>query len=62
MEHHPPPNVDLNDDKEADESPYKRTGPRVVYSELTGMPSVSARPGAPLITSEMVREWLEDFP
>ena len=31
-------------------------------SPLTGLPYIKGRPGTPMITSEMVREMLEDFP
>jgi hypothetical protein len=41
---------------------YKRTGPRIVYDEITGYPAVAARPGVPKITSEDVKRMLEDFP
>ena len=42
--------------------PLDRTGPRVVIDKLTGLPVVTARPGALRVTSEMVRKLLEDFP
>lgn len=29
---------------------------------VTGLPYVRARPGAPKVTSEMIRKELEDFP
>ena len=55
---------DTASDERSDEAEnqYERTGPRVIISEITGKSVVSARPGAPLVTSEMVRKELEDFP
>jgi hypothetical protein len=45
------------------ENPYgERTGPRVVYDPITGYPVVTARPGAPLVTTEEIKKLLEDFP
>lgn len=44
------------------DAPRERTGPRVVYDELTGHSVVTARPCAKKVTSEEVRAWLEDFP
>lgn len=35
---------------------------RVVRDELTGLPVVVGRPGEPMVTSEMIRKELEDFP
>jgi hypothetical protein len=40
------------------EVPRERTGPRVVYSRLTGLPVVTARPGARKVTSEEIYEIL----
>jgi hypothetical protein len=40
--------------------PPKR--PRIVQDKLTGLPVVRARPGAPKITSEDVREIMANFP
>jgi hypothetical protein len=40
----------------------ERTGPRVVYSKVTGYPYVTARPGAPKVTSGQIKKLLEDFP
>lgn len=55
---------DTPEDEESEDSApqYKRTGPRVAISKVTGKSYVTARPGAPLVTSEMVRKELEDFP
>ncbi len=45
------------------ENPYgERTGPRMVYDEITGYPVVTARPGAPMVTNEDIKRLLEDFP
>jgi antitoxin (DNA-binding transcriptional repressor) of toxin-antitoxin stability system len=54
--------IDPNNTRKADVVPGPRTGPRVVYNELTGYPVITARPGARTITSEDVRRMLEDFP
>jgi hypothetical protein len=35
---------------------------RYARHPVSGFWYVKARPGAPLITSEQVREWLKDFP
>jgi hypothetical protein len=41
----------------------ERTGPRVVYSKLTGLPVVTARPGERMVTSEEIYEELRgSFP
>ena len=51
--------VTARDESEAsDQRPY----PRVDIDEVTGCPIVTVRPGPPWLTSEMVREELEDFP
>jgi len=36
----------------------ERTGPRVVYSTRTGLPVVTARPGARMVTAEEIYEEL----
>jgi hypothetical protein len=40
----------------------KRTGPRVVIDPISGFPVVTKRPGAPMVTNEDIKRWLEDFP
>ena len=40
----------------------ERTGPRVVIDPITGYPVVTRRPGAPMVTNEDIKRWLEDFP
>jgi hypothetical protein len=35
---------------------------RIIYDELTGFPSVAARPGQRKVTYEEIRKELEDFP
>jgi hypothetical protein len=35
---------------------------RIVKSKVTGLPVIVSPPGTPLLTSERVRELLEDFP
>ena len=48
---------------EADGEHRERTRPRVVYSKLTGLPVVTARPGQRKITSEEIYEELRNsFP
>lgn len=42
----------------AEGTPQERTGPRVVYSPLTGLPVVTARPGARMVTAEEIYEEL----
>jgi hypothetical protein len=56
------PTTTPRDTLETDEPLAERTGPRVVYDEVTGYPVVTARPGAPMVTDEEVRRMLEDFP
>jgi len=51
-----------NDDERLEKPLPERTGPRIAYSKITGYPYVTARPGVPKITSEEIREMLEDFP
>jgi AbrB family looped-hinge helix DNA binding protein len=36
--------------------------PRIVEDPITGLPMLSLGPDAPVLTSEMVRELLTDFP
>ena len=36
--------------------------PRIVRDPVTGLPALSAGPGAPVLTSEQVAEILADFP
>jgi AbrB family looped-hinge helix DNA binding protein len=36
--------------------------PRIVEDPITGFPVIDAGPNAPVLTSEMVRELLKDFP
>lgn len=50
---------------EDDETPSvygERTGPRVAIDPISGHPVVTRRPGAPLVTNEDIKRWLEDFP
>jgi hypothetical protein len=54
--------VDSSNAIETLEEPGPRTGPRVVYDEITGYPVVTARPGARKVTNEDVRRMLEGFP
>ena len=56
------PTTTPRDAVETDEPLAERTGPRVIYDEVTGYPVVTARPGAPMVTNEEVRRMLEDFP
>lgn len=56
------PTTTPRDTLATDEPLAERTGPRVVYDEVTGYPVVTARPGAPMVTDEEVRRMLEDFP
>jgi hypothetical protein len=42
----------------AGNKPLERTGPRVIYSPRTGLPVVTARPGARMITAEEIYEEL----
>jgi hypothetical protein len=47
----------------SDQKRPERTGPRVVYSKLTGLPVVTARPGERMVTSEEIYEELRgSFP
>jgi AbrB family looped-hinge helix DNA binding protein len=36
--------------------------PRIIEDPITGLPVIDAGPDAPVLTSEMVREMLVDFP
>jgi AbrB family looped-hinge helix DNA binding protein len=36
--------------------------PRIIKDPITGLPALTAGPGAPKLTSEEVREILADFP
>jgi AbrB family looped-hinge helix DNA binding protein len=36
--------------------------PRIIEDPITGLPMLSLGPDAPVLTSEMVRELLTDFP
>src|SRR5690242_7263540 len=40
---------------------HPRTGPEVVYSERTGLPVVTGRLGARMVTSEEIREELGGY-
>ena len=40
----------------------KATVPRIVQSPITGLPVIDVGEDAPILTSEMVREMLADFP
>ena len=40
----------------------KRSVARIIEDPVTGLPVIDAGPDAPVITSEMVRELLVDFP
>jgi hypothetical protein len=42
----------------AEGTPLERTGPRVIYSPRTGLPVVTARPGARMVTAEEIYEEL----
>jgi hypothetical protein len=58
-------NPDSSDTLDDDGTPTiygERTGPRVVTDPITGYPVVTKRPGAPMVTNEDVKRWLEDFP
>lgn len=39
-----------------------RYEPRIVYDPVTGFPALDLGPDAPILTSEMVRDLLADFP
>jgi hypothetical protein len=54
--------LDSGNTNETPDEPGPRSGPRVVYDEVTGYPVVTARPGARKVTNEDVRGMLEDFP
>ena len=52
-------------DSDDDDTPPmygERTGPRVVIDPITGYSVVTKRPGAPMVTNEDIKRWLEDFP
>ena len=40
----------------------KHFKPRIIADPITGFPCIDAGPDAPVLTSEMVRELLVDFP
>ena len=40
----------------------KRFKARIIEDPITGFPVIDAGPDAPILTSEMVRELLKDFP
>jgi AbrB family looped-hinge helix DNA binding protein len=40
----------------------KRFTPKIIKDPITGFPVIDAGPDAPILTSEMVRELLKDFP
>jgi AbrB family looped-hinge helix DNA binding protein len=40
----------------------KHFTPRIIQDPITGFPVIDAGPDAPILTSEMVRELLVDFP
>lgn len=55
----------LPDSADDDDTPPvygERTGPRVVIDPVTGYSVVTKRPGAPMVTNEDIKRWLEDFP
>ena len=54
----PDPLSTPNEPPETDHPYGERTGPRVVYDEITGYSVVTARPGAPLVTNEDVKRLL----
>jgi hypothetical protein len=56
------PATTSNEPTETENPHSERTGPRVVYDEITGYPVVTARPGAPMVTNEDIKRLLEDFP
>ena len=39
-----------------------RRKPKIVIDPLTGLPALDAGPDAPMVTNELVRSLLEDFP
>lgn len=53
---------DTSDDEDTSPVYGERTGPRVVADPITGYPVVTRRPGAPIVTNEDIKRWLEDFP
>ena len=58
-------NQDPTNSSDDDDTPRvygERTGPRVVIDPVTGYPVVTRRPGAPMVTNEDIKRWLEDFP
>ena len=40
----------------------KHTKARIIQDPITGFPTIDAGPDAPVLTSEMVRDLLKDFP
>lgn len=46
----------------APKRPKTRFKARIIKDPLTGYPVIDAGPDAPILTSEMVRELLKDFP
>ncbi|MEI9968888.1 MAG: AbrB/MazE/SpoVT family DNA-binding domain-containing protein [Terracidiphilus sp.] len=42
--------------------PKTRFKARIIKDPITGFPVIDAGPDAPILTSEMVRELLKDFP
>ena len=57
-----PPETNLQTMTRRDPVYGERTGPRVVADPITGYPVVTRRPGAPIVTNEDIKRWLEDFP
>jgi hypothetical protein len=56
---------DLSDPSDDEDTPpvfAERTGPRVIIDPITGYPVVTGQPGAPMVTNEDIKRWLEDFP
>jgi hypothetical protein len=54
--------TDTADDNDDPPEFAERTGPREIVSPITGYHVVTRRPGQRMITSEEIKEMLEDFP
>ena len=57
-------NQDPQDNSDDDTPPVygERTGPRVVIDPISGHSVVTGQPGAPMVTNEDIKRWLEEFP
>ena len=53
---------DNSDDDDTSPVYGERTGPRVVIDPISGHPVVTGQPGAPMVTNEDIKRWLEEFP